>query len=648
MMWRLLVVASLAALSQAFYLPGVAPKDYKAGDKVEVHVNALSSALTVRLFRIAYRGRLCGAAFLHFCAPDSGPKSQGESLGSILFGDRLYDSRFSIAMKQNKTCEELCKSSQKVPSEDAKFINERIREHYIYNWVVDGLPAGVQVPDKNRKNVFYYLTGFSLGILKETTEKTVTPFLNNHFDLHISYHTTDKHKTHHRVVGVLVRPYSIADKNDCRAATDPTSGKTDYAHLHLSEQEKAETDVTYTYSVYWTNYLSMNMTASEPRIHWFSLINSVVIVLFLSGMVAMILLRALHKDIARYNQLDSEDAQEDFGWKLVHGDVFRPPSFPNLFSVLVGSGAQIFYMSLVTLIFAVLGFLSPSSRGSLTTVMLVFYVVFGSFAGYYSARLYKMFGGESWKQKCYIHRLFLPWSSGAVPFGSMLALIALWFLISAPLCFIGAYFGFKKAVQNRNPVRTNQIPRQIPEQAFYLKPIPAILMGGILPFGAIFIELYFIMNSIWTHKIYYVFGFLFIVFLILIITCSEVTILMCYFHLWWRSFLTSGASALYVFLYGIIYYATRLEIHSAASTVLYFGWTFVMSLVFFVLTGTIGFVACFFFIRKIYSSIKSVFASAALFSTITLLFLTIIFHFPVDMAVWSWSFPCANGFLFAL
>lgn len=38
----------------------------------------------------------------------------------------------------------------------------------------------------------------------------------------------------------------------------------------------------------------------------------------------MILLRTLHKDIARYNQIDSgEDAQEEFGWKLVHGDVFR-------------------------------------------------------------------------------------------------------------------------------------------------------------------------------------------------------------------------------------------------------------------------------------------------------------------------------------
>lgn len=37
----------------------------------------------------------------------------------------------------------------------------------------------------------------------------------------------------------------------------------------------------------------------------FSIMNSLVIVLFLSGMVAMIMLRTLHKDIARYNQIDS-------------------------------------------------------------------------------------------------------------------------------------------------------------------------------------------------------------------------------------------------------------------------------------------------------------------------------------------------------
>ena len=53
---------------------------------------------------------------------------------------------------------------------------------------------------------------------------------------------------------------------------------------------------------------------------WFAIMNSLVIVLFLTGMVAMITIRSLHKDIARYNSVEnSEEAQEEFGWKLVHG-----------------------------------------------------------------------------------------------------------------------------------------------------------------------------------------------------------------------------------------------------------------------------------------------------------------------------------------
>lgn len=56
----------------------------------------------------------------------------------------------------------------------------------------------------------------------------------------------------------------------------------------------------------------------DDQIHWFSIINSVMIVLFLTGMVAMIMMRVLRRDINQYNQLESsEDAQEETGWKLV-------------------------------------------------------------------------------------------------------------------------------------------------------------------------------------------------------------------------------------------------------------------------------------------------------------------------------------------
>jgi transmembrane 9 superfamily protein 2/4 len=61
----------------------------------------------------------------------------------------------------------------------------------------------------------------------------------------------------------------------------------------------------------------------QTRIQWFSIFNSLVIVLFLSGMVAMILLRTLYKDIARYNQMidttsDVKIKKEVFLGKIFH------------------------------------------------------------------------------------------------------------------------------------------------------------------------------------------------------------------------------------------------------------------------------------------------------------------------------------------
>lgn len=42
--------------------------------------------------------------------------------------------------------------------------------------------------------------------------------------------------------------------------------------------------------------------------------------------------------------------------------------------------------------------------------------------------------------------LLIAGSSGAVPFGTMLLIVLLWFGISAPLSAIGAYFGSKHGV----------------------------------------------------------------------------------------------------------------------------------------------------------------------------------------------------------
>ena len=59
------------------------------------------------------------------------------------------------------------------------------------------------------------------------------------------------------------------------------------------------------------------------------------------------------------------------------------------------------------------------------------------------------------------------------------------------------------------------------------------------------------------------------------------------YHWWWRSFIISGGSAVYVLLYSTFYYSSKLDIDDSVSTILYFGYTGLMVLVFWILTGAL-------------------------------------------------------------
>ncbi|XP_051130961.1 transmembrane 9 superfamily member 9-like [Andrographis paniculata] len=623
-----LMLVFFIGVAHSFYLPGVAPKDFDKGDPLKVKVNKLTSVKT----QLPY-----SYYTLPYCKPKTIVDS-AENLGEVLRGDRIENSPYEFNMRQPQMCNIVCNIT--LTSKEAKEFKEKIEDAYRVNMILDNLP--LVMPYKRRDmDAVAYQHGFDVGFKGQYAGKPEEKyFINNHLTFIVKYHKDQEADTA-RIVGFEVKPYSVKHEYDGKwndksrlTSCDPHAKRT-VTSSDSPQEVDDKMEIIFTYDVEfhdsevkwasrWDTYLYM----ADDQIHWFSIVNSLMIVLFLSGMVAMIMLRTLYRDISKYNQLETqEEAQEETGWKLVHGDVFRPPQKSDLLCVSIGTGVQCFGMVLVTMIFAALGFLSPSNRGGLMTAMLVLWVFMGLFAGYTTARFYKMFKGTEWKKITLQTAFMFPgivfaiffvlnaliWgeeSSGAVPFGTMFALVLLWFGISVPLVFVGSYVGFRRPVIE-DPVKTNKIPRQIPEQTWYMNPIFSILIGGILPFGAVFIELFFILTSIWLHQFYYIFGFLFLVFIILIVTCAEISVVLCYFQLcsedylwWWRSYLTSGSSALYLFLYAAFYFFTKLSITKLVSGILYFGYMLIVSFAFFVLTGAIGFFACFWFTRLIYSSVK--------------------------------------------
>ena len=625
---------ALLVLPAAFYLPGVAPREYLDQQPVDLKVNKLTSTKTQLPYEFYS---------LPFCQPAL-VKDTAENLGEVMRGDKIVNSDYDIKMNTEESCKVLCKKNYE-PNQLAAF-SAKVDDDYRVNWIVDNLPAATRVVEPGgdsgpTKIISIYERGFPLGFKGSADiplSKHGTNYLYNHHRLVLKYHTEPASFEGARIVGFEVEPFSVKHILDDSGRLTTCSTEHPVTHS-LSPQPLALTkgseeqviftyDVRWEYSeVKWASRWDIYLYATDEQIHWFSIVNSLMIVFFLTGMLAMIIVRTLHRDLRRYNEVDMDDIGEETGWKLVHGDVFRPPSRPALLSVYIGTGIQLLGMTVVTMAFAVAGFLSPSNRGALGTALILVFMLMGLLAGYTSSRLYKALSGYDWRLTTLKTALMFPgivfgvffilnlfiWgekSSGAVPFTTMLAIICMWFGISVPLVYIGAFVGYRSA-KIEMPTKTNMIPRAIPEQEWYTGPLFSILIGGILPFGAVFIELFFILSSIWLHQYYYVFGSLLIVFLILVVTCAEISIVMCYFHLcaedyswWWRSFLTSGSSGIYLFIYSLIYMSTKMVMTRSISILMYIGYMLIASYTFTVLTGTVGFCATFYFVRCIYGAVK--------------------------------------------
>jgi len=99
-------------------------------------------------------------------------------------------------MLEPVTCKILCPKT--VTKDQAAFINARIKENYMVNWLVDGLPVGYSVLVKPPAKE--YTIGFPLGNYEGESVS-----LNNHYSILINYHhNTDKDVL--RVVGIEVQP----------------------------------------------------------------------------------------------------------------------------------------------------------------------------------------------------------------------------------------------------------------------------------------------------------------------------------------------------------------------------------------------------------------------------------------------------------
>ena len=266
--------------------------EYAEHDEVLVYVNSITSSKTQIV--LDYYS-------LPVCKPDKVFQLK-QNIGNVLSGEEYSNTKYSFRMMENQPQPQLlCKV--KLTEDDVSLLKTRIEEEYNVQWIVDDLPAASVVSVNDDGSDYWFEDTHPIGYIDGTSH-----IYYNHLAFTISYHKSSNGKS--RIVGVRVIPASI----DYVETDGKLMARNKLGHMSVD----GPTEVLYTYSVKfeesdidygsrWDLYLYGN---TRKNVHWFSLTNSLFMVLFLSTVVGIIILRTLSRDISRYNSITEDERVE--------------------------------------------------------------------------------------------------------------------------------------------------------------------------------------------------------------------------------------------------------------------------------------------------------------------------------------------------
>ena len=587
---------------------------HKEGSRLNIHAGAVSSKRGIIPYAYS-KLNICNSRRI---------KRVEDTLGEILTGNAYYSTEYLAKVNFDSYCNILCYNN--FTEKNVHFFQKLIKRRYFSNMVVDKLPAGLLLYNNETKQTrIRYFSGIPLGYMKDEQF-----YIYNHLQFHILLNKIGEDR--YNVVGFNILPMSI--EHDGFSPKCAIKASTVLDNFNKTPQILKEGRTLFTYDVVyeysdipfasrWDHY-----KISRASIHWTGIIISEVLVGIATIFVIYLLRKNLRKDIDTYNYRVSQfEDINDYDWKQVAGDVFRPPRINKLLlASSIGTGCQLLSMITITLFLAVVGFMNPEKRNNILNIGILFFCFCGLLAGYIAANFYRFWGGQSWIRVSIFTSILFPGtlllgyliiniilifenSNAAVNFSDIISLFILWICCTFPLILIGSFFGFKSNHINI-PCEINKIPSFIPEKPWYLHYRYITFLTGLIGFATIFIEFNYVMGALWRHQIYFLATFLGISIFLFIFVMGEMSILVVYYNLcygdynwWWKSFVIGASPVIYFVLYSIVYFF-YLRISTLSAMVIYFGIMGMISAMVILICGAISVFFCMGFLNKIYSEIR--------------------------------------------
>ena len=581
-----------------------------------------------------------------------------EGIIELLTGKRMSYSNYYIFMNQNETCNLMC--IKNFTNDDIEKYTWLIHRKYSATYYLDKLASGYYKikEDKNSKNITHsinYFAGIPIGFKRNNKF-----YVYNHLVLYVEI---NEQNNKYQVVNFFISAHSAKqssdnecvnyEKNSSYFETDELSNKdsTDiqnrvfnvldenvlryYKDAELQELTPGNISFTYdivfiksnkTFSSRYDNYFSFG---GRKKYHWGSLIMSNILIFLLTLIIFFILSRTVKKDLDKYNQsiaLSDNVIIDEYGWKQIASDVFRPPIHQKTLSAFIGTGFEIFCLIIVSLILYLIGLIKPEIRLNMIDTIFVCFFLFSVISGYISTFIYKNNGGKQWLKNSIVTALLCPiialfilgivkillsfeQSNAGFKISQMALLCFLWLFVSSPLVLVGSLLALMKT-NIKYPCKVNALPTAIGKKPWYLHLQYISWFIGIIPFFTFFMEFVYLLDSLWSFNVYYLASYFSLSLLLSIILTSELSIIYVFVNLcygdhkwWWKSFFVSASPAVYIFIYSVIYFC-KTELTRFSAIVIYFLIMILISILMGLVLGSLGTLLTFRFIFYIYSKIK--------------------------------------------
>lgn len=655
---------------------------YKQGDKVELLVNKIESDNT----QLPY-----GYYDLPFvCPAGPSVKPLALSLGELLKGDRTWQSNYQLLFGIDAPCLRLCDlivRDHGLKKAD-ELIRKGYVAHWLVDGL-PGATTFVSGNNDNKYYAAGFPLGFVDEDILYIYNHVMLVMRYHKDKLAKGKHVIVGFEVYPKSVSNEICPGSSKDYDNfaltfdglALAKKNTKKGKDKDSKEKSPAPNADRTVIPFTYSVYWREdntidydsrwdlYYKGESGSKNSHIHWISFINSIVLLSLLSLAVALVLARVLRSDLQKVTKTpflptDDKSDEEGHSWRRLVSEVHNKPSFSFLISLFVSSGLQtlIVVVAVITMFtinsqFSLdnlpLNMFFNNHQGAFFSLTIAFFAISSIVPSYVGIILHKIFQNENLNSQLPPPRYmklslmfsgFLPliislivlfmnffvWaksSSYALPFGTIVVFLFLFFAFHLPLGIIGGYYGNKQTFDNKSFIMTSFLDQNRDSRGgdskkyvsrkrlpFFLQTTPSIILFGLIPFGIVYVELLFIFNSLWLEKttFYFMYGFLLITTLILIIVIAESAILATYLSLaifqnpkWhWLCFRVGSSIGFYIMAYSTYYFFFALNIRDFVSILLYFSYMVLVSGLISLACGAVGLITGLIFIGKIYGTIK--------------------------------------------